>query len=115
MGVRLEVPDLAVLAEMALEVVTHDEPWVTTVRAIADDGLVAEMTWDQVAASVTAIVLRGDRTVVRIEREAMERVQVTRSDAGVHFDAALASEELGGTLTIDIGPTVSIRDTLLRQ
>ncbi len=100
---------------MDLELVTHDEAWVATVRAVADDGLIAEMTWDQIASSVAVIVLRGEKALVRIERESMASVLVTTSDAGVHFEAILASGELGGTLTIDIGPTVVVRDALLRH
>ncbi len=112
---RLEVPDRNVLAAMDLEFITHDEPWVATVRAVADDGLIAEMTWDQIAASVAVIVRQGGKALVRIERESMASVQITKDDGGVHFDAMLASGELGGTLSIDIGPRVVVRDALLRQ
>jgi predicted aspartyl protease len=115
MAARLEVPDRDVLAMMDVEVVTHDEPWVATVRAFAVDGLTAEFTWDQVAASVTAIVLRGDQALVRLERESMVSVRVLRSDAGVHFEAVFASGEVGGTLMVDVGATVVVRDALLRQ
>ncbi|MEM8926354.1 MAG: hypothetical protein AAGD35_22845 [Actinomycetota bacterium] len=115
MAPRLEVPDRDVLATMDVELITHDEPWLATVRAVAGDGLIAEVTWDQVAASATVTVLRGDQVLVRLERESMVSVRVLSSDAGVHFEAVLASGEVGGTLSIDIGPTVVVRDALLRQ
>jgi len=115
MAPRLEVPDRDVLATMDVELITHDEPWLATVRAVAVDGLIAEVTWDQAAASVTVIVLRGDQVLVRLERESMVSVRVLSSDAGVHFEAVLASGEVGGTLTVDVGSTVVVRDALLRQ
>ena len=51
MASRLEVPGRDVLAMMDVELVTHDEPWVVTVRAVAGDGLIAELTWDEVRFS----------------------------------------------------------------
>jgi len=115
MASRLEVPDKDVLAALAVEVLSHDEPWVATVRAVAEDGLIVEMTWDQVAASVAVMVRRDDSLMFRIERESMRSVRVLSSDRGLHFEAELSAVELGGVLTIDIGPTVAVRDVLLRQ
>ena len=115
MAPQLEVPNMDSLAAMEVEVVAGEEPWVTTVRAVADDGLIAEITWDQVAASVAFTLFRADQVLVRIERESMVIVRVFSSKVGVHFDAELASGDLGGTLTVDIGPTVVVRDYLLRQ
>ncbi len=112
---RLEVPDNDVLDMLPVEVIRHEEPWVATVRAIADDGLIAEMTWDEVAASVAVRVLQDDAVMVRLERESMRSVRVLSSDLGLHFEAALFAVELGGVLTIDIGSTVIVRDALLRQ
>jgi len=112
---RLDVPDRDVLAALPVEVATGDEPWVATIRAVADDGVIVEMTWDQVAASVAAAVLSDGVPVFRAERESITSIRVLKSELGLHFEAELEAGDLGGVLIIDIGPTVAVRDVLLRQ
>jgi hypothetical protein len=115
MAARFEVPPDEVLADLPVEVVRHDEPWVTTVRSTADDGVVVDLTWDQMAASISVLVRRGDAEIARLEREAIVQVRVFESHAGVHFEAELSTDGLRGVLGVDIGSTVLVRDVVLRR
>lgn len=53
--------------------------------------------------------------VVVFEDQSMKSVRVQSSDRGLHFEAELVAVELGGILTIDVGPTVTVGDVLLRR
>ncbi len=112
---RFEAPSDDVLMGLPVEFFKHDEPWVTTVRAAAEDGSVVEFTWDHAAASVTARVFRTDEMILRIEREAIEIVRVYETGSGLHFEAMLSAAGIGGALGISVGSTVVVRDALLRQ
>jgi hypothetical protein len=115
MAARFEVPADEVLAGLPVEVAHHDEPWVTTVSSTADDGTVVDLTWDQVAASISVRVRRGEAELARFEREAIVLVRVFESNAGLHFEAELSVDAVGGVLGVDIGTTVTLRDVLLRR
>ena len=114
MAERFDVPTDEVLADLPVDVVRHDEPWVTTVSSTTDDGTVVDLTWDQVAASISLLVRRADVEIARFEREAIVRVRIFESRAGLHFEAETSSGALGGLLGVDIGSTVMVRDVLLR-
>ena len=111
----MEVPSELALAELSLETRRHDEPWIATVRAAAADGLVAELTWDEMSNSMTTVVTRDGVVIVRMERESVTAVRAQESNGAVHFEVETVGASLGGTLNIHVGESVIVADSLLRR
>ena len=53
MSAMREVPQIADLAGLPVEVVPSDTPGVVSVTAWANDGAVLTLTWDEIAGSVS--------------------------------------------------------------
>ncbi len=112
---RMDVPPDDELTGLPVAVLRGIEPWVTTLRATADDGSTVDFTWDEVAGSIAFCVLQGEAEMTRVEREMIKSVRVYEAHGGLYFEADISTGELSGTLSLGVGRIITFRDALLRR
>lgn len=112
----MEAPRREDLDGLHMDVIEHEEPWVITVRTVAQDGSVLEVTWDEISARVSVRwLLNSGIDCLTIERESVKRVGIQQTTAGMRFEVATATEHLEGGLTLDVGASIYVKDVLLRR
>lgn len=109
-----EVPSDDRLQELSVEVSRHDEPWIATIRSVAKDESVLQITWDEVAGSVTVWVLRGEIELVRIEREMVDTIRMYERESNTYLEVVAVAPDTRLVLQATVADSVSISDTLLR-
>lgn len=110
----LEVPRVDELEALGFEVASGDEPWVVTVTAMAGDGSVLMVAWDEVAYAATVRLMDEVERCV-IERESVVKVAFDEDGDDIVCVVTCRGEGLVGSLFIRIGSHVLIRDSLLRE
>lgn len=114
MDPRIEVPNADELIDLPVEITQGDERWIWSVTARAADGDAVTLTWDEIAEAVSVLWAKPGGERLAIAREAIIKVDVCAVDAGVEFRVWLQSGELQSYLTVNIGSSVRVSDTLLR-
>ncbi|MFD7077075.1 hypothetical protein ACFV9G_22895 [Nocardioides sp. NPDC059952] len=110
-----EVPQIADLGGLPVEVVSLESPGVVAVTAWANDGDTVTLTWDEIAGSASVRWIAGEETRLSLERELLSKISVREEAAGrVEFWIWSESPELGGQLIVRVGVRVSVEDALLR-
>lgn len=110
-----EVPQVADLGGLPVEVVSLESPGVVALTAWANDGDIVTLTWDEIAGSASVRWLAGDETRLSLERELLSKISVREATAGrIEFWIWSESPELGGQLVVRVGDHVSVADALLR-
>jgi hypothetical protein len=115
MGAILEVPQLADLAGLPVEVTTLDAPGTVSVTAWANDGAVVTLTWDEIAGSVSVRWVEHGTERLALERESVSKVSVRGERDRVEFWVWLAADGLGGQLVVRVGEHVGLVDAILRK
>lgn len=103
------------LVGLPVDVRQGDEPWVCTVTAWAGDGDEVAVTWDAVAGSAHVRWTASQQARLVVEREGLAKVSVRDAGDHVEFHIWFNVEGIGGELTVDVGGSVSVADTLLRR
>lgn len=109
-----EAPKLEDLVGLPLTVSFLEEPWIVAVDARARDGDEVRFVWDEVAASIHIVWKGGGLEQLTLERESVFRVEIEGLHNRVEFRARLRSNGLEGSISVEIGEGVLIRDALLR-
>lgn len=110
----VEVPDLADLEDLSVEVAVGSEPGEVTVTAWAGDGTEVTLVWDEIAGSVgVRWELDGD---VRgtLSRELMRKVSVREERGTVELRVWSGPDDFRGELFVAIGEHVAVTDSFLR-
>lgn len=106
MSALLEVPRIADLDGLPVEVAASGTPGVVAVAARASDGAVVTLTWDEVAGSVSIRWVEAGDERLALEREIASKVRrgrredqqqarlgCSRGSRRTHRDAATASKQ----------------------
>lgn len=117
MNEPMQAPDESELLRLGLEPQSPDvdEPWVQRVRTLAEDGDALEVTWDTVAGSIVARCTDGQGDRWQLNRELVSRRAVESDGPLLRFTVVMTAAELVGTLTIEVGPHVELRDSILNS
>ena len=111
----LEVPPVAEIIHLPVELVPVEGDGVVSVRAYADDGDAVRLTWDVFACSCTIWWMQGDVQRLRIERELATKVSIREDHGAIEFWCWTRGEDFAGTLVVRLASCVTVSDTLLRQ
>lgn len=115
MGALMEVPQLADLDGLPVEVVRAEEPGVVSVTGWANDGSVVTLTWDETAGSVHVRWTEAGEERLLFEREMASRVSVRENHGQIEFWVWSDAGGLGGRLVVRVGDHVGVSDALLRK
>ena len=115
MSTLLEVPRIAELDGLPVEVSPSETTGVVSVTAWANDGSVVTLTWDEIAGSVNVRWLEGGDERLVLERETASKVSVREEDDQVQFWIWSEADGLGGQLVVRVGEHVVVSDALLRK
>jgi hypothetical protein len=114
MNAQLEVPELADLAGLPVDVVS-DSAGVVSVTTWANDGDVVTLSWDEIAGSVNIRWLEGDVERLVLERETVSKVSIREEQSQVQFWIWSDAAGLGGQLVVRVGERVMVSDAILRK
>jgi hypothetical protein len=109
------VPDPEDLLHLPVEVLPGDEQWVNSVVAEAEGGDQLLLTWDQIARSVSIRWRLDDREVLVMERECVVEVAVRQESGELVMLVRTQSQDLEGTLRVEVGASVRVVDALLAR
>lgn len=115
MNAPLDVPHTADLAALPVEVAVSAAPGVVSVTALANDGAVVTLTWDEIAASVSIRWAEGEAERLVLERESASKVSVRDERGAIEFHIWSEVEGLAGQLVVRVGDHVHVADTILRS
>lgn len=113
MSSLLEVPRIADLERLSVELASSDAPGVLSVTAWANDGAMVILTWDEIAASVSVRWLEAGDVRLALNRESASKVSVREENGQVEFWIWSDSDGLSGRLVVCAGEHVSVTDELL--
>lgn len=115
MSAPMDVPRLADLHGLPIEVVPSDEPGIVSVTSWANDGSVVTLTWDEAAGSVQVRWTEADEVRLLVERETVSKVTVREDRGQIEFWVWSDAGGLGGQLVVRVGDRVGVSDALLRR
>lgn len=115
MSVLLEVPRIADLNLLPVEVSKPGDPGVVSVTSWASDGAVVTLTWDEIAGSVSIRWLDAEGERMFLERETASKVSIRDERGQIEFWVWSEAAGLGGQLVVRIGEHVAVSDVLLRK
>lgn len=115
MSAPMDVPRLADLHGLPIDVVPSEEPGVVSVTSWANDGSVVTLTWDETAASVHVRWMEVDEVRLVVEREMVSKVSIRHDRGEIEFWVWLDAGGLGGQLVVRVGDRVGVVDALLRK
>jgi hypothetical protein len=110
----MEVPRLADLDGLGVDVEPSAEPGVIAVTAAANDGAVVTLTWDEMAASVSVRRVEAGVERMSLDRERASRVSVHRDAGQDELSVWFDGDGIAGRLVVLVGERVRVLDTLLR-
>jgi hypothetical protein len=115
MSATLEVPQIADLGDLPIEVAPLDAPGVVAVTAWATDGAAVTLTWDVIARSVSVRWLEAGDERLTLEREAASKVSVREERGQVEFWVWSDTQDLAGQLVVRVGDHVGVSDAILHR
>ena len=114
MKAQLELPDRDELEWEGLSVEFDDEPWNGSITVEARDGSSVTLGWDQFAGYAHVSWRDGDVVRLVLERYTAVLISVRLERGRTRFRVLSAKQDVEGELVVEIGETVSVRDSIVQ-
>jgi len=114
MRAQLELPDRDELEWVGLSVEFDDEPWIGSITVESRDGSSVTLGWDQFAGYAHVSWRDGDAVRLVLERYTTVLISVRLERGRTRFRVLSAEQDVEGELVVEIGETVSVRDSIVQ-
>lgn len=110
----IQLPDHDALSLLDVEVIAHEEPWVSTVHHSNDMESHVHVTWDGFAGSVSIRWLDVGEECFSIEREGLVLLSIDQTGTDLHVACEFEFGQYSSRLSLTHGDDFKLRDTVLQ-